>query len=117
MLQKYFVFEKTGTGIERLLPHCNRDCIDLIKKMLVYDSEERINAYQALNHEYFRDMVEKEQNLLLQTSLQSIKMLKTPNPNDSILEKEKEKLKKYESLNQHKKIFGLITQTYLPSLK
>ena len=50
--------------------------------MLIYDSEERINAYQALNHEYFRDLIEEEQQKMLQTSLQSIKLFK--NQNDSI---------------------------------
>ena len=35
---------KHGTGIERLLTGTSKDCIDLIKLMLMYDPEERITA-------------------------------------------------------------------------
>ena len=35
---------KHGTGIERLLPGVPKDCLDLIKLLLIYDPEERITA-------------------------------------------------------------------------
>lgn len=35
---------KHGTGIDRLLPNVSKDCIDLIKLLLIYDPEERITA-------------------------------------------------------------------------
>ena len=51
---------KHGTGIDRLLPNVGKDCIDLIKLLLVYDPEERVTAQQALRHEYFREYLEQE---------------------------------------------------------
>lgn len=35
---------KHGTGIDRLMPGIPKDCLDLIKSLLVYDPEERITA-------------------------------------------------------------------------
>ncbi|KAM3129476.1 hypothetical protein pb186bvf_018380 [Paramecium bursaria] len=67
---------KSGTGIDNLLPHASRDAIDLIKQMLIYDPEERITAKAALRHSYFKDLRETEQQRLLETSLQSVKLLK-----------------------------------------
>ena len=36
--------DKQGTGIDRLLNGVNKDCIELIKALLIYDPEERINS-------------------------------------------------------------------------
>ena len=36
--------DKQGTGIDRLLTGVNKDCVDLIKALLIYDPEERITA-------------------------------------------------------------------------
>ncbi|CAK91717.1 unnamed protein product (macronuclear) [Paramecium tetraurelia] len=47
---------KHGSGIERLLQGQTKECIDLIKQLLVYDPEERITAQAALKHEYFREL-------------------------------------------------------------
>ncbi|CAD8190885.1 unnamed protein product [Paramecium octaurelia] len=51
---------KHGSGIERLLQGQTKECIDLIKMLLVYDPEERITAQAALKHEYFRELYEAE---------------------------------------------------------
>ncbi|KAL4465914.1 hypothetical protein ABPG74_004151 [Tetrahymena malaccensis] len=64
---------KKGTGIEKLAPHIPKDCIDLIYKLLSYDPEERITAEQALQHPYFRDLyqMDQENQLLLQSTITS----------------------------------------------
>lgn len=48
---------KEGTGIDKLIPHVSDACKDLIKKLLIYDSETRITAQEALNHPYFKDVM------------------------------------------------------------
>ena len=45
---------KTGSGIEKLIPHCTPECVDLITKLLAYDPDERLSARRALRHPYFR---------------------------------------------------------------
>jgi serine/threonine protein kinase len=51
--------QKTGTGIEKLIPHASPEAIDLIKKLLTYNPEERYSARQALKHPYFREYHDK----------------------------------------------------------
>lgn len=68
--------QKVGTGIDNLLTHASKDAIDLIRQMLVYDPEERITAKAALRHPYFKELRDQEQQKLLETSLQSVKLLK-----------------------------------------
>lgn len=51
---------KSGTGIDRLMPNIPKDCVDLIKSLLIYDPEERITASSALKHEYFRELYDNE---------------------------------------------------------
>ncbi|XP_077997469.1 MAPK/MAK/MRK overlapping kinase-like [Glandiceps talaboti] len=48
--------EKKGTGIERLLPHASKECIDLIYQLCTYDPDGRISAKQALRHSYFKEL-------------------------------------------------------------
>lgn len=48
--------EKRGTGIERLVPHADPDLVELMKKLIRYDPDERILARQALKDPYFRDV-------------------------------------------------------------
>ena len=48
--------QQSGTGIDRYLPHVSESCRDLIKKLLVYDSDSRITCTQALNHPYFKEL-------------------------------------------------------------
>jgi len=44
-----------GTGLEELMPNMNKECIDLILKLLVYNPDGRITASQALKHPWFRE--------------------------------------------------------------
>ena len=55
--------QKEGTGIDSLLPHVSETCKDLIKKLLIYDEEQRLTASQALSHSYFKDV--KDEVVLL----------------------------------------------------
>lgn len=50
-----------GTGIDKLLSHISKECLDLLKMMLTYDPEHRITADKILKHEYFRDLYEHDQ--------------------------------------------------------
>merc|ERR1740129_342922 len=62
----YFNFpDKKGTGIERLVPHADPDLIELMKRLIRYDPEERILARQALKDPYFRELrdTEKERSM------------------------------------------------------
>eukprot|EP01107_Rhizomastix_libera_P016101 TRINITY_DN6508_c0_g1_i1.p1 TRINITY_DN6508_c0_g1~~TRINITY_DN6508_c0_g1_i1.p1 ORF type:complete len:425 (-),score=120.88 TRINITY_DN6508_c0_g1_i1:65-1339(-) len=52
--------EKEGTGIARLIPHASPEALDLISRLLTYNPDERISARTALQHPYFRDLVEKD---------------------------------------------------------
>lgn len=51
---------KVGTGIDKLLPDVNPDAIDLIKKLLAYNPDERYSARQALKHPYFKELRDQE---------------------------------------------------------
>jgi len=54
--------DKKGTGIERLVPHAAPELVELMRKLLRYDPDERILSRQALKDPYFRDLrhAEKE---------------------------------------------------------
>jgi renal tumor antigen len=52
--------EKKGTGIERLVPHAAPELVELMKKLMRYDPDERILSRQALKDPYFRDLREAE---------------------------------------------------------
>jgi len=52
--------EKKGSGIERLLPHAEPDLVELMKKLIRYDPDERILARQVLKDAYFRDLADAE---------------------------------------------------------
>lgn len=54
--------EKKGTGIERLIPHADADLVELTKKLIRYDPDERILARQALKDPYFRDIRDAERD-------------------------------------------------------
>ena len=49
-----------GKGFEKYLSHCSELFIDLLKKLLVYNPEERLSAKQALQHSYFQDITENK---------------------------------------------------------
>jgi renal tumor antigen len=48
--------EKKGTGIERLVPHAAPELVELMKKLLRYDPDDRILSRQALKDPYFSDL-------------------------------------------------------------
>jgi len=54
--------EKKGTGLERLIPHADVELIELIKKLIKYDPDDRILARQALKDPYFRDIRDAEKD-------------------------------------------------------
>ncbi|RLN15099.1 hypothetical protein BBJ28_00009317 [Nothophytophthora sp. Chile5] len=58
-----FVKEE-GTSIAKLIPHASTAAIDLMHKMLAYDPSKRMNAREALRHEYFREIRELEEATL-----------------------------------------------------
>lgn len=52
-----FDFKETqGCGFEKMIPHVSPQAIGLIRAMLTYTCEDRINPNQALKHPYFSDM-------------------------------------------------------------
>ena len=53
---------KRGSGINKYLGHCSSEFIDLIKKMLIYNPDERISAKQALQHNFFKEILESNTN-------------------------------------------------------
>lgn len=55
--------EKKGTGIERLIPHADTELVELMKKLVRYDPDERILARQALKDPYFRELRDAEKDL------------------------------------------------------
>lgn len=58
--------EKKGTGIERLIPHADAELVELMKKLIRYDPDERILARQALKDPYFRELRDAEKEFLAQ---------------------------------------------------
>jgi len=65
---------KKGTGIEKLIPHAPKECVDIIQKLLTYDPEERINAEDSLKHPWFRDLYEMEQIKEFHNTLSTMKL-------------------------------------------
>jgi len=60
--------QQEGSGIKRLLPHADADCVDLICLMLTYNPEKRITAKQALKHPYFREIREAQHRERIRTA-------------------------------------------------
>lgn len=56
--------EKKGTGIERLIPHADVELVELMKKLIRYDPDDRILARQALKDNYFRELREAEKDVV-----------------------------------------------------
>ena len=61
--------QKVGSGIEKMLAHVPKECVDLLKHILTYDPEERISAEEILQHEYFYDLYEADKQKEFQTTL------------------------------------------------
>lgn len=64
---------KKGIGISKYLSHVSPECIDIIQKMLTYVPDERISSKQALNHPYFKDLVEQDTKVQAKQSLSNFK--------------------------------------------
>lgn len=56
--------KKEGTGIAKLIPHVSPDVQDVIIKMLVYNSDNRMSAGQALKHPCFKEFREADKSLI-----------------------------------------------------
>jgi renal tumor antigen len=82
-----------GTGIDRLMPHVSDQCRDLIKKMLMYDSSQRINCAQALTHPYFKDVMTHFRST--QSLHSSEKIFELIVPENTLKKAEKKKSKKF----------------------
>lgn len=52
--------KKQGTGLAKLLPHVSAEALDLMKKLLTYDEEQRCTAKEALRHPYFAKLREAD---------------------------------------------------------
>ena len=61
-----------GKGFEKYLTHCSELFSDLLRKLLVYNPEERYSAKQALQHNYFQDITENKYYNQYYTSNQQI---------------------------------------------
>ena len=59
-LKKNFGLENMTTNIYDDLQFFDKDGINLLKSMLVFDPDYRIRCDDALNHEYFKDLRKKE---------------------------------------------------------
>lgn len=55
-----------GSGLEEQLNgfHLSKDCLNLLKSLLIYNPSERISAIEALNHAYFKEIYEIEKPLM-----------------------------------------------------
>ena len=55
------IYEKCkGFGLHRLMSKYNKECVDIISKMLIYDPEQRYTAKQCLCHPYFKGLLEQD---------------------------------------------------------
>ena len=55
--------KKEGTGIAKLIPHVNPEITDVIVKLLIYSSDGRMSAGQALKHPAFKEFREADKSL------------------------------------------------------
>jgi len=59
-----FNFPKVeGTGIAKLIPNVSPECRDIITKMLIYNSDHRMSAGQALKLPYFKELREGDKQM------------------------------------------------------
>jgi renal tumor antigen len=73
---KFEFTKKTGTGIEKLIPHASAQCKELINRMLEYKACDRITAKQVLKHPYFRNFQIEDRKSL---SLENVSNISTGN--------------------------------------
>ena len=82
--QKSLDINIKGKGFEKYLSHCNELFIDLLKKLLVYNPEERFSAKQALQHNYFQDITDNQYYNQYFVSIQQNNLLAKNIGNDSL---------------------------------
>ena len=46
--------------MQKLIPHCSPECIDIIEKLLAYDPDDRLSARQAVKHAFFKTLRAQE---------------------------------------------------------
>ena len=73
-----------GKGFEKYLSHCSDLFVDLLKKLLVYNPEERLSAKQALQHIFFQDITENHYYNQYYVSNQQNNLLAKNIGNDSL---------------------------------
>lgn len=54
--------KKDGSGIAKLIPNVSPDCQDVIIKLLIYNSDNRMSAGQALKHNYFKELRDQDKS-------------------------------------------------------
>ena len=81
-----------GKGFEKHLRHCDDLFVDLLKKLLVYNPDERFSAKQCLQHSYFKDINQNSYAIKEQSNMKNVNdsfsMVKNNN-DDSINQKKK----------------------------
>ena len=118
--QKCLDINIKGKGFEKKLSHCNELFIDLLKKLIVYNPEERLSAKQALQHNYFQDINEnkyynqyfcQEKSNLLTKNIanDSLSMIKNLDDSQGSISKIKnsnnlEKMEKFEKKGSNNKL-------------
>lgn len=55
--------KKEGTGVTKLIPHVHPEVQEVITKLLVYNSDNRMTASQALKHPTFKELREADKTL------------------------------------------------------
>jgi renal tumor antigen len=84
------VFEhKQGTGIDSLLSHVSKDCVDLIKRLITYNPEQRPATAEALLHPYFAVHREAEQRSVNSSAIAF-------SPSSQVMQRKEQRKKKKE---------------------
>ena len=73
-----------GKGFEKYLSHCGELFIDLLKKLIVYNPEERLSAKQAIQHNYFQEITDNPYYIQYYVSNQQNNLLDKNIGNDSL---------------------------------
>ena len=55
--------QKSGTGLQKLIPHASADALDLLNRLLTYNPDDRISAKQAIKHAYFKEIRDLDRKL------------------------------------------------------
>lgn len=55
--------KKEGTGITKLIPHVHPEVQEVIVKLLMYNSDNRMTANQALKHACFKELREADKSV------------------------------------------------------